>query len=161
MTKKWKKLTAKQKSRPSERTSKLQKKPSALKREHPALQNIKFLDFILLLWVIFALLDLDPNPDSESGYGSTDLIESGSEALLQRLSSSPVASRADFSLPLSLPKIPFVNLLYFMCENLTMLGAHFHIQFNLEKKRSPAKFPPHQFDYWVRGTNRKDQPKKN
>jgi hypothetical protein len=56
--------------------SKLQKKPSALKREHPALQNIKFLNFFLFLWVIFAL----PDPDSESGfgYGSTDLIESGS-----------------------------------------------------------------------------------
>jgi hypothetical protein len=27
------------------------------------------------LWVIFALLD--PDPDSKSGYGSTDLIESG------------------------------------------------------------------------------------
>jgi hypothetical protein len=40
-------------------TSKLQKKPSALKREHPALQNMKF----------------------GSGYGSPDLIESGSETL--------------------------------------------------------------------------------
>jgi hypothetical protein len=28
------------------------------------------------MWAIFALLD--PGPDSESGYGSTDLIESGS-----------------------------------------------------------------------------------
>jgi hypothetical protein len=28
------------------------------------------------MWVIFALLDLDPGPDSESGYGSNDLIES-------------------------------------------------------------------------------------
>jgi hypothetical protein len=37
---------------------------------------MKFLPFFLLLWVIFALLDLDP--DSESVYGSTDLIESGS-----------------------------------------------------------------------------------
>ncbi len=37
---------------------------------------MKFLIFFLLLWVIFALLG--PDPDSESGYGSTDLIESGS-----------------------------------------------------------------------------------
>jgi hypothetical protein len=37
-----------------------QKKPSALKREHPALQNMKFLNFFLLLWVIFALMDPDP-----------------------------------------------------------------------------------------------------
>jgi hypothetical protein len=57
-------------------TSNLQEKPSALKREHPALQNIKFLNFFLFLWVIFALLD--PGPDSESG--PTDLIESGSES---------------------------------------------------------------------------------
>ncbi len=37
---------------------------------------MKFLKFFQLLWVIFALLD--PDPDSEYGSGSTDLIESGS-----------------------------------------------------------------------------------
>ncbi len=37
---------------------------------------MKFLNFYLFVWVIFALLDLDP--DSKSGYGSTDLIEKGS-----------------------------------------------------------------------------------
>ncbi len=39
--------------------------------------------FLLLLWVIFALLDPDPDLDSESGSGgrSTDLMESGSETL--------------------------------------------------------------------------------
>ncbi len=58
-----------------QRKSKLQKKPSAAKREHPALQNMKFLNYFLLLWVIFALLD--PDPDSEYGSGSTDSIESG------------------------------------------------------------------------------------
>ncbi len=46
----------------------------ALKREHPALQNIKFLNFFLFLWVIFVLLD--PDPDSESG--STELTGSRS-----------------------------------------------------------------------------------
>jgi hypothetical protein len=40
---------------------------------------MKFL-FFLLLWVILALLDTDPDPDSEFGSGneSTALIESGS-----------------------------------------------------------------------------------
>jgi hypothetical protein len=61
--------------RPPERTSKLQKKPSALKRKHLALQNMKFLIFFLFLWVIFSLLD--PDPDFEYPV-STDLIESGS-----------------------------------------------------------------------------------
>jgi hypothetical protein len=28
--------------------------------DHPALQNMKFLNFFLFLWVIFALLDPDP-----------------------------------------------------------------------------------------------------
>ncbi len=42
--------------------SKLQEKPSALKREHPALQKMKFINFFLCLWVIFALLDTDPDP---------------------------------------------------------------------------------------------------
>jgi hypothetical protein len=69
--------------RRSKRTSKIQKKPSAHNREHPALQHMKFLNFFTFLWVIFALLD--PDPDSKSG--STDLIEyeSGSETLLNRL----------------------------------------------------------------------------
>jgi hypothetical protein len=42
---------------------------------------MKFHYFFLFFWVIFAFLDLDP--DSESGYGSTDLIESGSETLVK------------------------------------------------------------------------------
>ncbi len=58
--------------------SKLQKKPSALKRKHPALQNMKFLNFFLLSWVIFVLLDPYPDPDSKYVSGFTDLIESGS-----------------------------------------------------------------------------------
>ncbi len=45
-------------------------KRSFIKREHPAIQNMKFLNFVLLLWVIFALLD--PDPDSEYGSRSTD-----------------------------------------------------------------------------------------
>jgi hypothetical protein len=32
----------------------------ALKREHPALQKIKFISVFIFLWVIFALLDPDP-----------------------------------------------------------------------------------------------------
>jgi hypothetical protein len=35
---------------------KLQEKPSARKREDPALQNVKFLNFFVLLPVIFSLL---------------------------------------------------------------------------------------------------------
>ncbi len=55
--------------------SKLHKKPSALLErlgEHLALRNMP--NFFSILWVIFSLLD----PDSGSGYGSTDLIVSGS-----------------------------------------------------------------------------------
>ncbi len=44
--------------------SKLQEKPAALQKEHPSLQNIKFLYFLLFLWVFFALLDPDPDPHS-------------------------------------------------------------------------------------------------
>ncbi len=36
-------------------------------KEHPALQNMKFLNFFLLLWVIFALLDTDPDPNPLTG----------------------------------------------------------------------------------------------
>jgi hypothetical protein len=50
----------------------------SLKREHPALQKMKFINFFLCLLVIFALLDPDPDYESASGYGSRDPIESGS-----------------------------------------------------------------------------------
>jgi hypothetical protein len=52
--------------------SKLQKKPLALKRGHPILQKHELLQIFFLLWVIFALLD----PDPESG--TNDPMESGS-----------------------------------------------------------------------------------
>jgi hypothetical protein len=44
--------------------SKLEEMPSALKREHLALQKRKFINFCLCLWVVFA--------------GSRDPIKSGS-----------------------------------------------------------------------------------
>jgi hypothetical protein len=40
----------------------LQEKPLVHKKEHPALQNMKFLNVFLFWWVIFALLDSDPDP---------------------------------------------------------------------------------------------------
>jgi hypothetical protein len=52
--------------------SKLQEKPSALKREHPALQKKKFSNFFSMFAVHFALLD--PVPDTDPG----NPIESGS-----------------------------------------------------------------------------------
>ncbi len=41
---------------------KLQENPSALKKEHPALLNMKFINFFLCFWLIFALLDPDTDP---------------------------------------------------------------------------------------------------
>ena len=52
--------------------SKLQEKPSALKREHPALRKMKFLN------LIFFVGHFCP---PGSGSGSTDLIESGYRSL--------------------------------------------------------------------------------
>ncbi len=56
---------------------KVQEKPSALKREHPAIQNMKFLHLFLFLWVTFALPDPadqihkinthPPDPDPNTG----------------------------------------------------------------------------------------------
>jgi hypothetical protein len=51
-------------------TLKLQEKPSALKREHPALQKMKILSFFQFFGVIFALLDPDPEFVCGSGSGS-------------------------------------------------------------------------------------------
>jgi hypothetical protein len=42
--------------------SKLQEKPSALKRKQSAFQKMKFFNFFLFLWVIFTLLDPYPDP---------------------------------------------------------------------------------------------------
>ncbi len=50
-----------------------------LEREHPAPENMKFLNF---LYFCGSFARWDPVPDSESG--STDLIESGSEMLIFR-----------------------------------------------------------------------------
>jgi hypothetical protein len=47
--------------------SKLQEKPSALKRDHPALQKMKLMNVFLCLWVTFALLDPDPDQDTDPG----------------------------------------------------------------------------------------------
>ncbi len=46
----------------------LQEKPAAFKREHPALKKNKFITFFLFLLVMFAFLD--PDPYCESGSGS-------------------------------------------------------------------------------------------
>jgi hypothetical protein len=54
--------------------SKLQEKPSALKIEQPALQKMKFINFFLRLWVIFAFPDPNMDPDTDPGTP----IESGS-----------------------------------------------------------------------------------
>jgi hypothetical protein len=61
---------------------KLQEKPSALKREHPVLKNMKILDFFLFFWVIFVLLDPDPDPQIECGSGSSSSTGYGSETLI-------------------------------------------------------------------------------
>jgi hypothetical protein len=60
---------------------KLQEKPSALKREHPVLKNMKILDLFLFLCVIFALLDPDPDPDPATQINA-DPCGSGSETLV-------------------------------------------------------------------------------
>jgi hypothetical protein len=49
--------------------AKLKEKPSTLKRKHPTLQEMKFINFFLCLWVFFC---------PPSGSGSRDPIESGS-----------------------------------------------------------------------------------
>jgi hypothetical protein len=48
----------------------VQEKPSALRRELPALQNMKFYNFFIFLWVIFALLDPDPADQNQCGSGT-------------------------------------------------------------------------------------------
>ncbi len=49
--------------------------PKALKREHPSLQNMKFLNFFIFVWVIFALMDPDPHWILiQSGFGSETLV---------------------------------------------------------------------------------------
>ncbi len=47
------------------RQEKLKVKPSALKREHPALQKMKFINFFLFLWVTFPSCIRNSNPDPD------------------------------------------------------------------------------------------------
>jgi hypothetical protein len=64
--------------RPPQRTHQLQEKPSALKRKHSALKNMKVLYFFVYLCIIFALLDPDPasSNSNECGSGFTTLLSS-------------------------------------------------------------------------------------
>jgi hypothetical protein len=68
--------------RPPERTSKIQMKPSALKKRtflyFYIISKHEIFYFFLLSWVICP-------PGSGSGYESTDLIESGSETLIKSM----------------------------------------------------------------------------
>jgi hypothetical protein len=49
------------------RTSKLQEKPLALKREDPALQKSKFINFFLFLWAFLPSWIRIANPDQDPG----------------------------------------------------------------------------------------------
>jgi hypothetical protein len=51
---------------PLKRTSKIQGTHSAPKKEHPALQNKRFLNFSPFLWVILAPLDAKPDLDDQN-----------------------------------------------------------------------------------------------
>ncbi len=65
--------------RPPKRTSELQERLLALKREHLALKTMKCLHFFIFLWVIYAL-GSDPNPDPltwiriQPGFGYETLV---------------------------------------------------------------------------------------
>jgi hypothetical protein len=73
--------------RPPERMFKLQRKPSALKRKHSALQNMNFSIFygsFLPSWIRIWIPNLDPDPNPLSDYIRIRihcLIISGSETL--------------------------------------------------------------------------------
>jgi hypothetical protein len=58
----------------------LHKRRPSYRRSLQQLKNLNFITFSIFVrhfWV-FALLDLDPDPDSQSGYGSRDPMVSGS-----------------------------------------------------------------------------------
>ncbi len=76
----WSKIAILLNPKPPQKTSKLHEKPSALKREHPILQNMKFRNFFYFCGgVIFALLDQDPDPADQNQCGS------GSETMAIRI----------------------------------------------------------------------------
>jgi hypothetical protein len=56
---------------------------SSPQREHPALQNMKYLRrFFLFLWVIFALLDPDPDLADHNQCGSMRIYNTGTKKLI-------------------------------------------------------------------------------
>ncbi len=68
---------------------KLQEKPSALKREHPELKKMKFINFFSTFVGLFALLD--PDPDCESRLRNRIRI---------RIQGTPIESRSRSTAPL-------------------------------------------------------------
>jgi hypothetical protein len=53
------------------------------KREHPTLQNMKILYFFRYLWVIFVLLDPDPDPSTQLMLESASYAWGACSAFLQ------------------------------------------------------------------------------
>jgi hypothetical protein len=72
--------------------SKLQEKPFTQNRTSST-KNIKFINFLISLGVIFSLLD--PDPDCEFGYVSRDPIESAAQIFLSRVAILSYLSRTD------------------------------------------------------------------
>ncbi len=63
------------------RTSKLRENPSALKREHPVLKKIKFINFSYIFAGHFCQPGSGSGCESGSGYGSRDTAEYGSTTM--------------------------------------------------------------------------------
>jgi hypothetical protein len=98
------------------RTYKLQEKPSAVKREQPALLvKMIFSNFFLFLRVTVVSLEPDPEPDCESGFGSMDPIEcqhfQPNPLMFLRLGSCPlVMTRWDYILIFIVKSYPNVRI---------------------------------------------------
>jgi hypothetical protein len=91
-------------------------KPSALKREHPAL--LKSFTFFLFLWVFFALLDLDPanqiNADRDPGSDPQPCLKALTQLSCKALS-HPLGQHSRLA-----PALPFGGLHYRLAASTTV-----------------------------------------
>ncbi len=96
---------------------KRKKKASALKREHPAIQKIKFINFFQFFKVIFALLDPDPDPQHWPSYWSLSHARCD---ILFAPGCLLSAQQCTKSLPLAL--VDYTTSCHFDCEPKKTMG---------------------------------------
>ncbi len=132
--------------------SKLQKTPSALGREHPALQNINFLHFLLFMWVIFALQDPNPCDQNQCWSGSATLINRPRGYGYCRIRTVPEQAETTTNICLHFSVAKAFKFDGNLCLTLNTKGIHILLAFSVGtmlRQRLTVHLPKHCFYFLV------------